>query len=260
MGAATRESERAAVAALDAMKRPDAALGGDLLTAARGVASSQQLSVLLTDPGIEATAKAGLVNRVFGSLGADTRSLLTTLVSGRWSSPRDLVDTIEALGFRALARSAKEPLATELFTVQRAISSDPELELALSNQSSPAALRLTLADRILVRAGSATQAIVRHVVALPRGRRAVEALTRAERIVAETNGGLVAVAEVARPLGHKQHERLAAALTAKYGRPVAVNQVVDPSVVGGVRVQIGDEVIDGTVRARLDDLKQRLAG
>jgi F-type H+-transporting ATPase subunit delta len=49
-------------------------------------------------------------------------------------------------------------------------------------------------------------------------------------------------------------------LARKYGRDVSLNTVVDPSVVGGIRIQIGDDVIDASVSSRLADLRQRLAG
>ena len=64
----------------------------------------------------------------------------------------------------------------------------------------------------------------------------------------------------AAPISAAQQERLIALLSARYGRPVAVNTVIDPAVVGGLRVQIGDDVIDASVASRLNDLRLRLAG
>jgi F-type H+-transporting ATPase subunit delta len=64
----------------------------------------------------------------------------------------------------------------------------------------------------------------------------------------------------ARPLDEATQQRLASALTRQYGRPVHLNIVVDPAVVGGLRVEIGDDVIDGTVSARLDDARRKIAG
>lgn len=261
MGAATRASSAEAIAALDALRRPAAALGGELLAAARAIASSSQLASLLTDVGVEPAAKQRLITSAFAGLGVGTRGILKTVAAGRWSAEGDLVDTIEELGFRALARTAKEAsLERELFAVQRAVSSDPQVELAVGSLAVPVAARLALVDGLVKRASQATGLIARHVVALPRGRRVVEGLARAERIVAEARGRTIAVAEVAKPLTAAQLDRLAAALSTKYGKPVTVNEVVVPDVVGGVRVRIGDEIIDGTVRSRLDDLKLKLAG
>ena len=64
----------------------------------------------------------------------------------------------------------------------------------------------------------------------------------------------------ARPLGDADRDRLAAALARSYGRDVHLNVIVDPEVIGGIRVEIGDDVIDGTVASRLDDAGRRLAG
>jgi F-type H+-transporting ATPase subunit delta len=70
------------------------------------------------------------------------------------------------------------------------------------------------------------------------------------------------VAEVrsAVPLDEARRQRLAAALSKATGRSVELKVVVDPSVIGGVVARLGDEVFDGTVRTRLHDARERLAG
>lgn len=261
MGAATRASTANAVEALATITRPAADLGPQLLTAARTVASSHQLAAVLADPGVPVEQRQGLVTRVFGTLGPQTRTVLAALVSGRWSEVDDLVGGIEEVGFRALATGrGGEGLDRELFVVQRAVSSDGRLELALGGQTSPTEARLALIDDLLQDAAPATREILRHVVLLPRGRKPVEALNRAQAVVAEARGLVVATVEVARPLSDAQSTALADRLESAYSRKIAVNQVVDPDLIGGVRITIGDDVIDGTVRARLDDLRLRLAG
>jgi F-type H+-transporting ATPase subunit delta len=65
---------------------------------------------------------------------------------------------------------------------------------------------------------------------------------------------------VARELTEENLSRLAASLQEKYGRKVHLNVLVDPDVVGGIRVEIGHDVIDGTVASRLDNARRRLAG
>ena len=64
----------------------------------------------------------------------------------------------------------------------------------------------------------------------------------------------------ARPLTDSDRARLEKALSAKYGKAVHTNVVVDPDLLGGIKVEIGDDVIDGTVSSRLDDARRRLAG
>ena len=70
----------------------------------------------------------------------------------------------------------------------------------------------------------------------------------------------VATVTTAVPLTDDQFARLEQRLGAQAGRRVRFDAIVDPSVLGGVRVQIGDDVIDGSVATRLNDLRQKLAG
>ena len=271
MGAATRESTAAAVQALDRVLHPGllgrlrgepTSLGEELLAAARIVGGSRQLTTLLADPTVDAGGRGGVVRRLFGSaFDKRTVQLIEDMSTSRWSEPTDLVDALEEVGMRALATTADEaPIDAELFRFRETLSREPELELALGSQASPLAARTALVDRLLVNADPATRAIARHLVELPRGRRPMEAFDRAERIVADARGRTLATAHVAKPLTDEQLRALEERLADGYGRKIHVNQVLDPSVLGGVRISIGDDVIDGTVRSRLDDLRLRLVG
>ena len=270
MGAANRESTAAAVAALMDLIKPtllgrrragSEKVGDQLLAAARAIAGSPQLGAVLSDFGIDGKQKTALVRKVFaGPLDKRTVQLLESISASRWSGADDLVAGIEHVGLRALSATSDAPIDTELFTLQRAVTSAPEVELALGNSVAPPAARLALVDRLLVNASPATQSIGRHIALLPRGRRIVEALQDAERTVAEARDRLVAVAHTAVPLTAEQLEALEARLAERYGHTITVNQVIDERVIGGLRITVGDDVIDSTIRTRLDDLRQRLAG
>ena len=71
---------------------------------------------------------------------------------------------------------------------------------------------------------------------------------------------MVATVTVAAALTSEEQGRLAAVLTRDYERPVHLNVVLNPDIVGGIRVEIGDQVIDGTVAARIDDATRLLTG
>jgi len=271
MGAATRESTAAAVEVLDDLLKPGLLgrrragsdeVGAELLAAARAVASSPQLTGVLADVGVAGEQKSALVQRVFGgAYDKRTVQVLEALAASRWSEPGDFVDALERLGIRAISITADDvDLEGQLFALERAVTSAPEAELALGNQAAPVAARLALVDRLLAGAAEPTRVLARHLVELPRGRRIVESLQQTQKRIADDRGGLIAVVAAARPLSDEQVTALEARLGAGYGRKIVVNQVIDPALIGGVRITIGDDVIDGTVRTRLDDLRLRLAG
>jgi F-type H+-transporting ATPase subunit delta len=271
MGAATRESTEAAVRVLEDLLKPGLlgrrragsdAVGAELLAAARAIASSPQLTGVLADVGVAGKQKVALVQRVFGTTyDKRTVQVLESMAASRWSEPGDFVGALEQLGLRALALTADDvDIDGELFTLERAVKSTPEVELALGNPAAPVASRLALVDRLLANAAEPTRIIAQHLVQLPRGRRIIESLQDAERQVAEARDRLVAVAHAAKPLTDAQVSALEERLAGAYGRKIVVNQVLDPALIGGVRVTIGDDVIDGTVRTRLEDLRLRLAG
>jgi F-type H+-transporting ATPase subunit delta len=149
----------------------------------------------------------------------------------------------------------------ELFSVVRLIAETPELELALGSRLGDESAKGALTDTLLRGSTSpATALIVSSLVQQPRERRVRSLLTHAMDLVADQRGSIVATVLTATPLNHAQSERLSAVLTKRYGRKVGLNAVIDPSVVGGLRVQIADDVIDASVAARLTELRQRLAG
>jgi F-type H+-transporting ATPase subunit delta len=78
-------------------------------------------------------------------------------------------------------------------------------------------------------------------------------------LAAELRERLVAEVHVAGPLTPEQRSRLTAALAAAYGHNVHLNVVVDPQVIGGMTVRIGDELINGSVASRLAELRRGLA-
>ena len=79
-------------------------------------------------------------------------------------------------------------------------------------------------------------------------------------VAAQTHGQAVATVRVARPMSNADQRRLAETLGEQYATTVHLNVVLDPDLLGGVRVEIGDDVIDGTIAGRLDDARRRLAG
>jgi F-type H+-transporting ATPase subunit delta len=265
MGSATREAlaaSRTVLAASDSTA--DLATGESLFQAARVVGDSPQLLAALADPAADADAKSALVSGVFAnSVTPGALRLIQAAAAARWSSADDLLAGLEDLGLRTAAASAPAGIAIEdeLFSFGETVSSDSGLELALASKLGESSAKANLVDNLLTgKVSPQTLAIIRHLVLQPRGRRIGELLRYAASVVADEAGYAIATVTSATPMSAAQLDRLKRGLASRYGRALTVNQVVDPAVVGGVRVQIGDDVIDGSVATRLNDLRLQLAG
>lgn len=265
MGSATREalaSSRDALAALGSSV--DLATGESLFAAGRVVNDSSQLRSALADSSSEETARLALVERVFSAaLTPSALVLMKAVAAARWSSQGDLLAGIEDAGLRATASSAPRNVSieSELFSFAAAVSSDSELELALTSKLGRSDAKLDLVDALLTGKVSAqTLAIVRHLVRQPRGRRIGQLLRHAAAVVADQSGTSIATVTSAAALDPAQLSRLNKSLAARYGRELTINQIVDTGLVGGVHVQIGDDVIDGSIATRIKDLRLQLAG
>jgi F-type H+-transporting ATPase subunit delta len=262
MGSSTREALAEARSALAALGKVDLATGEQLLAAGRVIGESAPLLAALVDATAENANKVSIVDAIFGSYTAAAKKLLGAVASARWSSGDDLLAGIEELGFRVLARSAEASVSIEdeLFTFGEAVSSNAELELAVSSKLGSAESKASLVGALVTgKASKQTVAILEHLVQQPRERRIGALLKDAATAVADERGFTVATVTTASPLSSAQVTRLTKALGASYGREIHVNHVVDPSIVGGLRVQVGDDVIDGTISRRLTELRLQLA-
>lgn len=262
MGSATRESISAATAVLGAQAKVDLATGEQLLAAALVVDQEARLRTALADDAADPADRTSIVKAVFGKYTPAATAVLEALVTSRWSSADDLVVGIEQLGIRAVAASAPKTVSIndELFVLSTAVSSNAELELALGSKLGSSDGKISLVDSLLDgKASKQTIAILGALLAQPRGRRMGELVRYAAGIVAEQAGFTIATVTVASPLSAAQATRLEKALSKQYDSSVRINQIIDPSILGGMRVQIGDEVIDGTISHRLTDLRLRLA-
>lgn len=263
MGSATRQAlARARVALGELSGDGGLALGKQLFEAARVIADSSALRSVLADPSVAADDKHSVVDTLFSSTGASTRSLLSEIVAAQWSSQDDLLAGIEEIGIRAVASSAPKGVSieAELFAVLTAVESNSELELAVgSKMGSPASKSALVSALLSGKASEQTIAIIDHLVQLPRGRRIGELVKDAADIVADQAGLAVATVISAAPITAAQLDRLRASLAKSYGRELQINQVIDPAIIGGIRVQIGDDVIDGSVSTRINDLRLQLA-
>jgi F-type H+-transporting ATPase subunit delta len=240
-----------------------ASLADDLLGVAAAIDSSAALRRALTDPTRDAAAKGGLArNLLAGKASGAAIDVVATLVGQRWSVDRDLTDTIERFAVEALAASAAaqgrgDQVEDELFRFERIVAGTPALRDALTDRHADAAGKAALVDRLLAdKVSPATARLARQAVSAPRGRRFSTVIEEYLGILAERRAQLAATVTSAVELDGSQRERLAAALTRIYGKQVHLNVVLDPSVVGGIKVEIGDEVVDGTVLRKLEGARR----
>jgi F-type H+-transporting ATPase subunit delta len=262
VGSSTRESVGAATAVLSAHTSVDVATGEQLLAAALVIDANTHLRAALADEVADAKDRTAIVHKVFGGYTPTAQEILVSLATGRWSSPADFVSGVERLGIRALAASAPSSVSItdELFAFSAAVTSSPELELALGNKLGSVDGKVALVRRLLEgKASTQTVAILSAIIAQPHGRKIGELVRFAAAIVAEEADSIIATVTVAESLGTAQATRLQKALAAQYGGNIQINEVVDPTILGGMRVQIGDEVIDGTIANRIADLRLQLA-
>ncbi|MFN8191098.1 MAG: F0F1 ATP synthase subunit delta [Nocardioidaceae bacterium] len=241
-----------------------ASVGAELFAVAGVLRSEPALRRIATDMSVATGAKQTLATEIFGGKVSEaTLGLLRTALGRRWTATRDLADALEHVGVVAVVRSADADsarLADELFGFGQVVSGSPELRDALSDRARSAADKGTLLHSLLD--GKALAATVTLAEQALQGsyRTVGAALAAFQQVAADVHEQKIATVHVARPLTDAESTRLAAALSANYHRDVHLNVVVDPEVLGGIRVEIGEDVIDGTVVSRLDAARRKLAG
>ncbi|WP_410536436.1 F0F1 ATP synthase subunit delta [Streptomyces sp. KL2] len=273
MNGASREALAAARERLDALTDStsvDAARLAEELAAVTALLDREvSLRRVLTDPAQPGEAKAELVGRLLGGqVGGEAVDLVSGMVRSRWSRSRDLVDAVEQLADVADLTAAErdgtlDDVEDELFRFSRTVASSPELRAVLGGKITDDALKAAkteLLRRLLGgRARPATERLVVRLVRQPRGRSLEGGLEALSRLAAERRNRSVAVVTSAVPLSDRQKQRLGAALAKLFGREMHLNLDVDPEVLGGIRVRVGDEIIDGTVSERLEEATRRMA-
>jgi F-type H+-transporting ATPase subunit delta len=241
-------------------------IGGELFGVSEILRREPSLRRVATDQSVAPLAKEGLVRQLFGDrLDHASMELVSKAVGRRWTATRDLGDALEHLGVVAVVKSADkagqgDKLEDELFGFGRLVAENSGLRDALSDPARSQEDKGDLLRGLLE--GRATAATVRLAEQSVAGahRTVSVAIEEYQKIAAANRSRLVGTVRVARELDDASRRRLEDALRRHYDRDVHLNVLVDPDVVGGIRVEIGDDVIDGTVASRLDEARRRLAG
>jgi F-type H+-transporting ATPase subunit delta len=272
--AASRESLAEAEARLDS--RIDSAsvtelqtLGEQLFSVMRLLIGEATLRRHLADSSVPASSRSHLADQLFGGqLGRPALDTVSDLVSGRWSRPIDLVEALEVLARRATLAVAEkdgtlEDVEDELFRFGRILDREPELTTLLADLATPADGRVALLDKVLggatrSRVSPVTKALLEQTVRTPRGRSLDLAAEELAELAAARRDRYVAHVGAPVALTAQQEQQLTDSLSRLYGRRIALQIELDPSLLGGLVVRIGDEVIDGSVVTRLRTAKRSL--
>ena len=220
----------------------------------------------LTDSSRPAESRSRLARGLLGGKVSDaTLDLFVSMCASRWSAPGDLPDAVEQLAVLAISAAAErgrhlDDLEDQLFRFGRVVAGAPDLRSMLSNPQIPARYKRQLLGTLLEgKVTPDTLRLVDEAAVHPRGRSLDASLAEYARLAAQWRQRLIAVVRVARELTERQRERLVSALESAYGHEIHLDVIVDPDVLGGMSIQIGDEFIDGSVASRLTTLRRRLA-
>jgi len=267
MASSTRQALAAAKDALaPSLAKADLKFAEEIFAIGAAVGSSVQLRNILSDPSGENKAKAGALQAVFGkAVSKEALEFATTLSGYRWSKGGDLVAAFTQLGVFTIAgivaKSKKlQELEGELFAFNQALASDRELQSAFSSRQATLEAKLELINALTKKKVSDAAAILlRNAVIISKNVRLAVVLEGFIKQVSAYAERLVANVTVASELSKSQLERLQASLTKTYGQDINLNVAIDPSILGGVKVQVAGEIIDGSVVARLNQAKMQLA-
>ncbi|MGB3185398.1 MAG: F0F1 ATP synthase subunit delta [Ornithinimicrobium sp.] len=242
-----------------------AQLGEDLLAVAGVVGGSAVLRRAVADPSRDGKDRAGLIDRLFvGRITDAAQEVARVVAAARWTRDADVSQALELLAVEAILAHAQEEgrlsrVEDELFRFNRIVSATPALQAALSDgRATPSAKGNLVKALISDKVAPESLRLAQHAVATPTMRfdRAIPSYLD---IAAQRQSQVTAVVTSARALSAEHKDRMVDALSKQYGRDITLQVVVDESVLGGIRVEIADEVIEGTISSRLSTARRHVA-
>ena len=236
-------------------------LAGELVEVAKLLARETVVTRYLTAPSEDSEPRIRLLERlVSGKVGDAALDVLRTAVSARWSASADLGDAIEHVSRQALLEVAEradqvDDVEDTLFRFSRILDAQPRLAILLGDYAVPVEGRVGLLRHVLESSSGSVNpiaaALLSQTVELLRGQPAEEAVLFLAEVAVARRGEVVAQARAAAEPTAAQRTRLTEVLSRIYGHPVTVQLQVDPALLGGLSIAVGDEVIDGTLSSRL---------
>ena len=241
-------------------------IGNELFTITKVLDDSIQLERALTDPSRPVADKVAVLKELLGDNAHPmTMEIMTDLVSRRWSRARDIANAVEDFGVDAMmyyadATDATLQVSIELSELHSALLNLPVVRAKLYDYQATSEARVKLFREVFSgkTLNKVTMRLAEHATCNLRRRRYLETIQWLINKFSRHMGESMVTVTTATPLKKEQIRRLVAVYSAKVGRQVHINSVVDPTVLGGMRIQVGDEVTDNTVVAQLQNLHRKV--
>ena len=241
-------------------------IGNELFTITSALDNNIQLERALTDPSRPTADKVAVFKEMVGDqVHPMTTEIMTDLVSRRWSRARDIANAVEDFGVDAMmyyadATDSTLQVSIELSRLHSSLLNLPVVRSKLYDDQAPSEVRVKLFRELFgdKNLNKVTMRLAEHATCNLRRRRYLETIQWLINKFSRHMGESMVTVTTAAPLKKEQIERLVEVYSAKVGRQVHINSVVDPTVLGGMRIQVGDEVTDNTVVAQLQNLHRRV--
>ncbi|PKC92446.1 F0F1 ATP synthase subunit delta [Bifidobacterium longum] len=241
-------------------------IGNELFTITKVLDDSIQLERALTDPSRPVADKVAVLKELLGDNAHPmTMEIMTDLVSRRWSRARDIANAVEDFGVDAMmyyadATDATLQVSIELSELHSALLNLPVVRAKLYDYQATSEARVKLFREVFSgkTLNKVTMRLAEHATCNLRRRRYLETIQWLINKFSRHMGEPMVTVTTATPLKKEQIKRLVEVYSAKVGRQVHINSVVDPTVLGGMRIQVGDEVTDNTVVAQLQNLHRKV--
>jgi F-type H+-transporting ATPase subunit delta len=240
----------------------DGDFAAGLFAVVDALSGSPTLRRAVTDPGTPEGARQALVRGLLeGKVSKPVIDVVADGAAMRWSGGRTFAAALERQAVRSqliVAEQAGQLDETEdeLFRFARLVESNPGLRNALGDRAMSLAGRQQLVENLLAgRATPASVALAKRAV-LARERTFGHTIEGYVNLAAAQKNRVIATVRVAQPLTDQQRERLRKSLSTQTGREVVLQEVIDEAILGGMRVELGGEVIEGTVVGRLNEARR----
>ena len=239
-------------------------IGNELFTITSALDHNIQLERALTDPSRPVEDKVAVVKTLIGDQAHPlVMEIMSDLVSRRWSRVSDIANAVEDFGVDGMMYYADYTNTTlqvsiELAELHSALLNLPVVRAKLYDATVSSEARVKLLYSLIGDGDftKVTKRLAEHATCNLRNRRYLQTIQWLINKFSRHMGESMVTVTTATPLSKEQVEKLIAIYSAKTGHPVHINSVVDPTVMGGMRIQVGDEVTDNTVVAQLQHLQR----